>query len=295
MIRKILLKITGLILTTKIKNNYRLILFNLESQLQKSSLKVETYESLINGSQIFFTKNDITGQEHIFPILERGRAFRKGFRAAGYSIAKTYAIPSINFSEGDVIIDVGANLGSLKYYFDHHLQCKVKYFAIDPGKLENFCLAHNLEMDPESTVSNVAVGNYSGVQSFFYAPKSADSSLGEIDNSIETYDVKVETLENLIDQWNLKKSTVKLVKIDAEGYELEVLQGAGSALEQIDYIAVDLGFEKGVEQKSTAPEVIHFLLSKGFEIENVGLPDSLRFLFRRANLKAPSNKFVFTH
>ena len=133
------------------------------------------------------------------------------------------------------------------------------------------------------------------MQRFAYAPKSGDSSLGEIGNEILSYDVKVDTLESLINEWNLGESGIKLLKMDAEGYELEALEGAGKNLKVIDFIAVDLGFERGLEQRSTAPEVIHFLLSNGFVIENIGLPDSLRFLFRRNGVQATSKNFVFSH
>jgi hypothetical protein len=37
-------------------------------------------------------------------------------------------------------------------------------------------------------------------------------------------------------------------------------------LPQIDYIAVDVGFERGTKALSTLPEVANFLLTRGFEI-----------------------------
>lgn len=295
MSRRILLRIVWLLQEYLPASRVEIQIFNLESWLHGSKLKVYKYKDRLTEPVFYATRNDVTGLQHIFPILNRGRSFRNGFQEAGYSIAKTYAIPTIVFEENDVVIDVGANLGNLKFYFDYSLRMKIRYFAIEPGKFENFCLNENLGSDPLTTVCNSAVGKVSGVQKFSYAPKSGDSSLGEIGNEIYSYDVKVDTLESLINKWNLNESGIKLLKMDAEGYELEALEGAREKLKLIDFIAVDLGFERGLEQRSTAPEVIHFLLTNGFVIENVGLPDSLRFLFRRKEVPATVQEFIFSH
>jgi hypothetical protein len=42
----------------------------------------------------------------------------------------------------------------------------------------------------------------------------------------------------------------------------------------VDYIAVDMGFEKDIEQSSPTPEIIPFLLGNGLAIVTIG--DSTR-------------------
>ena len=71
---------------------------------------------------------------------------------------------------------------------------------------------------------------------------------------------------------------VRLLKVDAEGGEVEVITGAKNLLFQIDYIAIDLGFEQGIEQKTTAPAVINILLKNNFVM--VSVERNNRYLFQ---------------
>ena len=57
-----------------------------------------------------------------------------------------------------------------------------------------------------------------------------------------------------------------MLKIEAEGHENEVLQGSVETLKTTNYVVVDYGPEKGVEQKSTASEVINFLYDNNFRL-----------------------------
>ena len=72
--------------------------------------------------------------------------------------------------------------------------------------------------------------------------------------------------------------------MEAEGGEPEVLMGCGMKLEIIEYISADLGFERGLNQESTLPKVVNFLLGKGFELKSINSP-RLVCLFRNKNLK----------
>lgn len=97
-----------------------------------------------------------------------------------------------------------------------------------------------------------------GDVAFFYSPDEADSSLIEPPNFIDKCVTKGARIDTLF------RERIKLLKIDAEGAELEVLKGAQNLLEKITYISVDLGFERGRSQDSTLIEVFNFLIPKGF-------------------------------
>lgn len=83
-----------------------------------------------------------------------------------------------------------------------------------------------------------------------------------MENNYKGISVEVESIT--LDSLNLEK--IKLFKIDAEGYEPEVLQGAINSFPQIEYISVDYGNERGVENKSTVVEVTNFLYNSGFKL-----------------------------
>jgi hypothetical protein len=72
---------------------------------------------------------------------------------------------------------------------------------------------------------------------------------------------------------NLKK--IKLLKIEVEGSEPEVLQGAKSVLKIVDFVAVDTGPERGI--KNTFDEVNSYLVNHGFKLIRKNYPYSALF------------------
>ena len=88
------------------------------------------------------------------------------------------------------------------------------------------------------------MSNESG-KKFYVDKEGGNSSLEYFGKNNET---KVD-IKNL-DELGLKD--IKLLKIEAEGHENEVLQGSVETLKTTNYVVVDYGPEKGVEQKSTA-------------------------------------------
>ena len=101
--------------------------------------------------------------------------------------------------------------------------------------------------------------------------KGADTSL-EKTNSETFYTIKVKTL----DSYNFKN--VKLIKIDGEGHEKHILEGAKETLSNTKYVSVDHSAEKGINKTKTTPEVYTFLIDLGFTpIFNYDLRDITLF------------------
>jgi hypothetical protein len=73
---------------------------------------------------------------------------------------------------------------------------------------------------------------------------------------------------------------IKLLKIDAEGAELEVIRGSRALMKSIEFIAIDLGFEKGINQESTAPPVFEVLNNHNFKL--IAIAKNERFLFQKS-------------
>ena len=63
-------------------------------------------------------------------------------------------------------------------------------------------------------------------------------------------------------QLNGKK--IKLLKLEAEGAELEVLIGCGDILQNIEYISADIGFELDQGKRSNQAEVTEYLVENNF-------------------------------
>ena len=91
--------------------------------------------------------------------------------------------------------------------------------------------------------------------------------------------VETKTIESIVN-----KKNIKLFKVEAEGHEPEILEGATNILEKIEYISVDFGFERGIEQNSTIEDVNKILIKNSFELiqisnyRHVGLYKNIKFL-----------------
>jgi FkbM family methyltransferase len=141
-------------------------------------------------------------------------------------------------NEGDVCFDVGANVGNRVYPL---LKLKAKVVAIEPQQI---CF-EELEKKFGDKIKLVkkGLGEKEEIKEFFISSSSTLSTFSKdyIDsvkngrfseyewNKVET--VEMTTLDNLIKGFGVPK----FIKIDVEGYELEVLKGLNSPVEMISF------------------------------------------------------------
>lgn len=201
--------------------------------------------------------------KHFF-LKERYTLYLDGPISRSLSLARNYGLNSIIFEDKDVVIDVGANNGDLISYFKNQT-----YIGFEPSLLEFKLLSKNNRYG--HSIYNYAVGNSNNEIDFFISSKGANSSMVE---PVE-FTHKNRVIQIRLDGFYTKK--IKLLKIDAEGAEIEVLQGCEKILNLIQYISVDAGFERGINSDMTAPQVFDFLYQNNFHL--IGEPSYTRYLF----------------
>ena len=87
-----------------------------------------------------------------------------------------------------------------------------------------------------------------------------------------TYKVKSITLDSFSEIAKLSNKNVKLLKLEAEGLEPEILKGSKNFLKNIEYIAADLGPERGINKECTLAEVTAILTKNNFEMLDFNYP-----------------------
>jgi FkbM family methyltransferase len=183
-------------------------------------------------------------------------AYQRGVVNRALDLAKAYRIDTISFVPGDVIVDCGANLGDLKLYFDY-INVDVEYVGFEPSKTEFSCLQKNSH---PSACHNLGLWNLKTTLKFFQSSAYGDSSFMPIPRFENSYEIDVVRLDETI------SGKIKLLKLEAEGCEPEVIMGCEGILGNIDYIAADLGPERGAQGENTVPFVVNYLLARNFEI-----------------------------
>lgn len=210
--------------------------------------------------------DDNNQSEKFFGFRKQGlMAFANGISQRGYDIGNAYLLNEIDFKQGDLIFDIGANTGDLKIFFDNK-NINIEYYGFEPGKIEFESLRKN---NPKTNLFNIALGNNNHILPFYYNPEYGDSSLVEMKGYNDIYKVDVITLSYFIKSQNLTKSKIKLIKLEAEGYEPEILNGIDNFILNIEYISADLGFERGLDQTSTFLEAKNILIKRNFEIVSI--------------------------
>ena len=217
--------------------------------------------------------------EKFFGFRKQGlMSFANGIENRGYSIGSAYLLDNIDFKDGDIIFDIGANSGDLKIYFDNQ-KIKIQYFGFEPGRIEFQSLKKN---NQDGNLFNLALGDKNDTLPFYYNPEYGDSSLVEMKGYNEKYNVTVNTLSHFVNAKNLNKSKIKLIKLEAEGFEPEILKGLDKFTKYVKYISADLGYERGIDQTSTLPQAKKILLKKNFKI--IGINNKRRVVLFK-NLK----------
>jgi FkbM family methyltransferase len=184
-----------------------------------------------------------------------------GIEYRANQLIETYNLNLIKFERDDIIIDCGANYGDL-YTWLKLKKIPIKYISFEPSPLEFKCIEFNCI---NQINNNIGLSNTSGISEFYLKSDSGDSSVIEPSGGFtKKIQIKTITLNDYFFKNQIRK--VKLLKLEAEGFEPEILQGSNKVLDKIEYIGVDGSPERGKKNDSTIDYAIDFLTSKGFKI-----------------------------
>ena len=140
---------------------------------------------------------------------------------------------------GDVIIDAGANLGWYSLLLSTSLKPPVRVFAFEPEPRNFKLLRRNLELNSCGTVTAVekALSDSEGTLPLYLY---SDKNLGR-HSMLPIYDgptvqVGTTSLDRFLAEEKIAPERVAFLKIDVEGYELQVLAGAKTVLGKVPLI-----------------------------------------------------------
>ena len=204
------------------------------------------------------------GGKHCFAHPRRLWTLFDGRQARGKKLALQYMLDHVTFAPGDWIVDAGANTGDLSLLFST-IECPVNYIGFEPSPGEFRALEANLTHNKsllEKEAHQIALwSDDTNALTFYLKPAKGDSSVLPIKGAIDEIKVPSARLDTV-----LPKRRYKLLKLEAEGAEPEILEGAAGIIENFEYVSADVGFERGMTAESTLPEVTNYLLARGFEI-----------------------------
>jgi FkbM family methyltransferase len=165
--------------------------------------------------------------------------------------------------KGDVVIDIGANVGMFTVRAAKAVGERGLVIAVEPHPGNITLLYRNIK---RLNLRNVlvlekALGSNKRKAKLFLATPGT-SSLVEKGEGRPFLWVEVDTLDNILSELGVKK--VDLIKIDAEGSEVEILKGAQKTLNSKKVKLAIAAYHYLPNGKPELSEIMTLLKSKGF-------------------------------
>ena len=170
------------------------------------------------------------------------------------------------------VIDVGANVGQ---------------FAVACNKIFSGATVHSFEPLPECVVKlkqnvvkladvcvyPIALGGQSGEVMFHVNSHSHSSSvlaLGELHHKAFPHAREMHTIKVPLSTLDFEMRSISLegpvlLKLDVQGYEPQVLEGATETLKRVDYVLLEASFRQLYEGEKTFMEIARTMQDRGFE------------------------------
>lgn len=205
------------------------------------SLKFFLYKRILGKK---FLKATDTLYNLDFDIEINDAIGRRIFKRGSLHPEHTQVLLSLPYNDGDIILDVGANIGWYSIVLHSNIKHKVKIFAFEPEPRNFQLLKKNISNNHVNNIVpvNKAVAEKTGHSLLFlYYPKnSGRHSLLDI-NPQTKKSVQVETirLDDFLKSQGVDFKRIKMVKIDIEGYEPFALKGATELLKHLPYLFIE--------------------------------------------------------
>jgi FkbM family methyltransferase len=186
-----------------------------------------------------------------------------------FSLMKKYNI--------DFVFDVGANKGQYakelifnKYYGDVH--------SFEPLSEEFAIITRESKYYKNWKVYNYALGEKSAELTINVSKNKVSSSILPLTNEhlnaasesivIGTQNILVNRLDDVMKNFNINKRNLML-KIDTQGYEYNVLLGAGDYLEKFQIIQIELSLRTMYRGEKNYLQIIEFLSKYNFRLASI--------------------------
>lgn len=235
--------------------------------------RVRSYAYLLNRyifQKEYLIANSIYGT--LFKFKSADVVGRSIYKGKNYEPDLTkFVLEKISYDVGDLILDVGANLGWYSINISKYYPNKnIKIFAFEPDNINFDLLNENVELNNIQNIVtiNKAVADKSGQETLYKYP---DKNLGRHslfkDDTLKQQQIVVNTIS--IDQFinfeHLIGKKIKLLKIDIEGYEYQALLGCIKTLPNISYILHEFSPQIMKRNNIDPVNLINLLLKNNFK------------------------------
>jgi FkbM family methyltransferase len=179
----------------------------------------------------------------------------------------------------NLVLDVGANVGQFAINLRTNLGYRARIVSFEPLQAPHAALSKSAQKDPFWEVAPLAaIGALDGEIEINVSGNSVSSSIlpmldshtsaapDSLYRGIEK--VPLRRLDTLALQYIEEESRIFL-KVDTQGYEREVLEGAPAILRKAVGVALEVSLEPLYRGDRLMPEMVHYMEDIGFDLWGV--------------------------
>jgi FkbM family methyltransferase len=219
------------------------------------------------------------------------RAVKHSLKKLGYVTYKNNClhnqnlglVKAINHLSINAIVDIGANVGQFASSV-YKEGFKGKIVSFEPlQNVHNILIKNSLNFvkrNPQSQINwviapAIALGESEKVSQINVSTRSSCSSITTMlalhkealpdAKFLNKEQITIKTLDSIWDQYITSEDQV-LVKIDVQGYEYQVLQGANKSLSKTKAVLIEVSISPLFEDQKTWHEILKYLESFGFKL-----------------------------
>jgi len=209
---------------------------------------------------------EVNGLKMLLNLRDRGVSrdlFMYGKREL---IPTNYLLNGHIVKEGDVVLDIGANIGYYVLIESKLVGEQGKVYAIEPVSSNLAQLQQNLKLNNCKNVEvfKLAVGDKNGKAKIYIPEKGNLSTLDK--NALEGNLRSVEEIEVItVDSFLDKKPKPNFIRMDVEGYEFYIVKGMSKTLKLNLKLFIEIHPHKMSEKQLC--EMLEILEKNGFYVE----------------------------
>jgi FkbM family methyltransferase len=174
-----------------------------------------------------------------------------------------------------IVFDVGANVGQFASMVESSLKKSYMLYSFEPSNKSFDALCEKFKFNQNMVLENMALGESFGKTLLFYDHKlSGSASLTKFNPRIKHAEFEYSEEINIIrlDDYVLKENIkyIDLLKIDVEGHELDVLNGAKNTIQKgkISKILFEFGGQ-GINTRVFFYDLFVFLINNKYKVSRV--------------------------
>lgn len=167
---------------------------------------------------------------------------------------------------GDTIIDIGTNIGQTAMMFAKLGGKETRVYGFEPDPINYALATENLKLNSFKNIQLFNFGLGSKIEELRLKVNSSQNRGGNRIDRFQTKDsftIKIDTLDHVLEKDRVTK--VNLIKIDVEGFELEVLKGAKNTITNFKpTLFIEVDDTNLREQGGSAEELLRYVMELGY-------------------------------